>query len=147
MTNAETTYRHANSPSSLIAAQDSKDTPCPGHRCFEDFTSHQLGLSWPTPPKGATLNQATNTSNAGHPETSGAYHFDSSSSTHVQSPRINASQPMRSTPYRTNHREEEGPIWPFASSRAVHNTGVDSVRKDNKFTNSTLCGIHRIKRQ
>ena len=26
-----------------------QDTPCPGHRCFEDFTSHQLGLSRPTP--------------------------------------------------------------------------------------------------
>ena len=34
-----------------------QDTLCPGHRCFEDFTSRQLGLSQPTPPMSATLTE------------------------------------------------------------------------------------------
>ena len=101
-----------------------QDTPFPGHRCFEDFTSHQLGLSRPTPPMSATLERATNTNDAEHPQTSGAYHFNSRSSTHLQSPRINASQPTQSKPYSTNHREEDDPTWPFALSRAIYNSGV-----------------------
>ena len=101
-----------------------QDTHCPGHRCFEDFTSRQEGLSRPTPPMSPTLNRETNMNDAGSPQTSAAYHFDSRSSTHLQGPRINASQPTRSKPYSTNHREEEDPTWPFASSRAVYNRGV-----------------------
>ena len=41
---------------------------------------------------------------------SGAYHFDSRSSTHMQSPRINARQPTQSKPYNTNHLREEGEL-------------------------------------
>ena len=70
---------------------------------FRRFTSRQLGSSHPTPPMSATLNRATNTNDAGSPRTSGAYHFDSRTSTHLQSPRNNASQPTRSKPYSTNH--------------------------------------------
>ena len=91
---------------------------------FRRFTSRQLGLSQPTPPMSATLNRATNTNDAGSPQMSGAYHFDSRSSTHLQSPGNNASQPTRSKPYSTNHREQEDPTWPFALSRAVYNSGV-----------------------
>ena len=29
----------------------------------------------------------------------------------------------------TNSREEEGLVWPFTPSQAVHNRGVDNVRK------------------
>ena len=99
-----------------------QDTICPGHRCFEDLTSRQLGLSRPTPPMSATLNRAAHMNDAGSPQTSCAYHFDSRSPTHLQSPRINASQPTRSKLYSTNHREEEDPTWPFASSQAVQNS-------------------------
>ena len=45
-----------------------QDTLCPGHRCGEDFTSRQLGLSQPTLPMSATLNRATNTNHAGSPQ-------------------------------------------------------------------------------
>ena len=68
--------------------------------------------------------RATNTNDAGSPQMSGAYHFDSRSSTHLQSPRINASQRTRSKPDSKSHREEEDPSWPFALSRAVYNSGV-----------------------
>ena len=95
---------------------------------FRRFTSRQLGLSQPTPPMSATLNRATSTKHAGSPQMSGAYHFDSRSSTHLQSPRINSRQPTRSKPYNTNHCEEEGPTWPFASTPAVHNSGVVRAR-------------------
>ena len=79
MTNAETRHRHANSPSSRRQRhQTTRDTPCPGHRCFDEFTSRQLGLSRPTPLASATLVVVTQTSNAGHPKPPGAYHFDSS---------------------------------------------------------------------
>ena len=121
-----------------------QDTPFPGHRCFEDFTSRQLGLNRPTPPMSATLNRATNTNDAGSPQTSGAYHFDSRSSTHLQSPRINASQPTRSKPYCTNLREEEDPTWPFASSQAVYNSGVKCSRTNLR--KKTPCGIQNYKR-
>ena len=94
----------------------------------------------------ATLIGVTQTSNAGHPKPPGAHHFDSSSSTHLQCQRINASQPTRSKPYCTNRREEEGLLWLFITSRAIHKRGVDSVREDNKFTSSTPCSIHTIKR-
>ena len=115
MTNAETRQRRMLTQLPLgDSGTRLQDTLCPGHRCFEDFTSHQLGLSRPTPPMSTTLNRATNTGDAGHPQTSGAYHFGSSSSTHLQSPRFNASQPTPSKPYSTNHREEEDPTWPFA---------------------------------
>ena len=69
---------------------------------FRRFTSRQLGLSQPTPPISATLNRATNTNDAGSPQTLGAYHFDSRSSTHLQSLRINASWPTRSKPYSSS---------------------------------------------
>ena len=99
----------------------------------KNITSHQLGLSRPTPLKNATLKQATHTNDADHPQTSGAYHFDSSQPTQLQCPRINPSQPTRSKLYCTNRSEEEGLTWPFASSLVVHNKGVDTVRKNNKF--------------
>ena len=107
--------------------------PCPGHGCLEKFTSHQLGLSRPTPLKNATLKRATHTNDADHPQMSGAYHFDSSQPTHLQCRRINASQAPRSKPYCTNRSEEEGLTWPFASSPAVYNKGVDTVRNNNNF--------------
>ena len=105
-----------------------QDTLCPGHRCGEDFTSRQLGLSQPTLPMSATLNRATSTNDAGSPQMSSAYHFDFISSTHLQSPRINARQPTWSKLYNTNHFNEEGPTWPFASTQAVHNSGVVRAR-------------------
>ena len=95
----------------------------------KNIISRQLSLSRPTPLVSATLVGVTQTSNAGHPKPPGAYHFDSSSSTHLQCQRINASQPTQSKPYCTNRREEEGLTWPFTPSRAVHNRGVDNVRK------------------
>ena len=101
-------------------------------------------MSQPTPPMSATLNRATNTNDAGSPQTSGAYHSDSRSSTHLQSPRINASQPTRSKPYSTNHREQEDPTWPFALSRAVFNSGV--MRAKNNLRKKTPCGIQITKR-
>ena len=79
------------------------DTPCSGHRYFDEFTSRQLGLSRPTPLVSATLNWATSTNDAGSPQMSGAYQFDSRSSTHLQSPRNNARQPTRSKPYSAPH--------------------------------------------
>ena len=112
---------------------------------FRRFTSRQLGLSRPTPPVSATLNRATNTNDAGSPRTSGAYHFDSRSSTHLQSPRVNARQPTRSKPYSTNHREEEDPTWPFALSRAVYNSGVMCARTNSQ--KKTPCGIQNYKRR
>ena len=121
-----------------------QDTPCPGHRCFEDFTSRQLGFSRPTPPMSATPNRATNTNKAGPPKTSGAYQFESTSSKHLQSPRINAGQPTRSKPYSTNHREEEDPTWPFASSQAVYNSGVKFERTNLR--KKTPCGIQNYKK-
>ena len=121
-----------------------QDTVCPGQRCFEDFTSHQLGLSRPMPPMSATLKRATNTTDAGHPQMSGAYHFDFSSSAHLQCLRINTSQPTQSKPYSTNHREEEDPTWPFASSRAVFNSGVMCARTNLR--KKTPCGIQNYKR-
>ena len=111
---------------------------------FRRFTSHQLGLSWRTLPMSATLNRATNTNDAGSPRTSGAYHFDSRSSTHLQSARNNASQPTRSKPYSTNHREQEDPTWPFALSRAVYNSGVMCAR--TSLRKKTPCGIKNYKR-
>ena len=72
------------------------------------------------------------------PQMSGAYHFDSSQPTHLQCPRINASQPPRSKPYCTNRREEEGLTWPFASSPAVYNKGVATVRRATKFTENSM---------
>ena len=111
---------------------------------FRRFTSRQLGLSRPTPPMSATLNRATNTNDAGSSQTSDAYHFDSRSSTHLQSPRINASQPTRSKPYSTNHREEEDPTWPFALSRAVYNSGVMCAR--TYLQKKTPRGIQNYKR-
>ena len=130
MTHAETRHRHADSPSSRRQRhQTTRDTPCPGHQCFDEFTSHQLGLSRPTPLVRASIIGVTQTSNAGHPKPPGAYHFDSSSSTHLQCHRINASKPTRSKPYCTNRSEEEGLTWPFAPSPAVCNKGVDTVRE------------------
>ena len=127
MNNAETRHRHADVPSSRRQRhQTTRDTPCPRHLCFDKFTSRQLGLSRPTPLVSATLVGVTQTSNAGHSKPSGAYHFDSSSSTHLQCQKINASQPTRSKPYCTNRCEEEGLTWPFASSRAAYNKGVDT---------------------
>ena len=108
-----------------------KKTPC---------GIQNLGLSRPTLPMSTTLNRATNTNDAGSPRTSGAYHFDSRPSTHLQSPRVNARQPTRSKPYNTNHCEEEGPTWPFASTQAVHNSGVVRARtiyaKKNRLHNA-----------
>ena len=132
MTNAETRHRHADSPSSQRQRHyTTQDTPCPGHRCFDEFTSRQLGLSRTMPLVSATLIGATRMNNARHPKPPGAYHFDSSSSTHLQCQRINASQPTRSKPYCTNCREEEGLLWPFTPSRAVHNRGADNAQKSN----------------
>ena len=121
-----------------------QDTLCPGHRCFEDFTSRQPGLSQPTPPMSATLNRARIPTTLGSPQMSGAYHFDSRSSTHLQSPRINASQPTWSKPYSTNHREQEDPTWPFALSRAVYNGGVMCAK--TILRKKTPCGIQITKR-
>ena len=120
-----------------------QDTPCPGHRCFEDFTSPQLGLSRPTPSMRATLNRATNTNDAGSPQTSGACHFDSSQPTHLQCPRINDSQPPRSKPYCTNRREEEGLTWPFTSSQAVYNSAVMCAR--THLRKKSPCGTQNYK--
>ena len=75
---------------------------------------------------------------------SGAYHFDSRSSTHLQSPRNKASQRTRSKPYRTNHREQEDPTWPFALSRAVFNSGV--LRAKTILRKMTPCGIQITER-
>ena len=136
MTNAETRHRHANSPSSRRQRHETPRYSCPEHRCFEDFTSRQLGLSQPTPPMSATLNRATNTNDAGSPKMSGAYHFDSRSSTHLQSPSINARQPTRSKPYNTNHCEEEGPTWPFASTPLRPFTTVEQCVQE-QFTQKT----------
>ena len=35
----------------LLAASNKRRHSCPGHRCFEKFVSHQLGLRRPTLPK------------------------------------------------------------------------------------------------
>ena len=130
-------------------------TSCPGYQCFDEFTSHQLGLSQLTSLVSATLIRVIQTRDAGYPKPSGAYHFDSSSSTHLQSPRNNASQPTRSKPYSTNHCEEEGPTWPFASTQTVHNSGVvrartiyaktDSIMRYTKLQKmfATTCGVHK----
>ena len=73
-----------------------QDTLCPGHRCFDDITSHQLGLSRPTPVMNATPKRATNTNDTDYPRRQ----------VHITS--IPVCQPPRSKPYCTNRREEEG---------------------------------------
>ena len=73
---------------------------------FQRIISHQLGLSRPTPLMNASLRRAMHMSDDGRPQTSGAYHFDSSQPTHLRCPRINASQPPKSKPYFTNRSEE-----------------------------------------
>ena len=131
-------------------AQDSRDTPCPGHRCFEEYHFSSAGRE----SANAAPECHSYTSNAHErrrlPQTPCAYHFDSSQPTHLQCPRINVSHPTRSKPYCTNRREEEGVTWPFASSPAVYNKGVDTVRKNNKFYRKlhavyiTIDGIHYV---
>ena len=47
-----THIRHRNERLSvLLAASNKRRHSCPGHRCFEKFISHQLGLRRPTLPK------------------------------------------------------------------------------------------------
>ena len=111
---------------------------------FRRFTSRQLGLSRPTPSMSATLNRATNMNDAGSLQRSGAYHFESRSSTHLQSPRINASQPTQSKPYSTNHRDEEDLTRPFALSQAVYNSGV--MCSKTILRKKTPSGIQNYKR-
>ena len=69
---------------SEIAAQDSRDTPCPGHRCFEEYHFSSAGLE----SANAAHERHSYTSDAHEwrrlPQTSGAYHFDSSQPTHLQ---------------------------------------------------------------
>ena len=123
------------------AALDDSRHSLPRTSCCDEFTSRQLGLSRPTPLVSSTLIGVTQTSNAGHPKPPGAYHFDSSSSTHLQCPRINASQPTRPKPYCRNHREKESLTWPFALSPTVYNKGVDAVREK---TTNLLRILHAV---
>ena len=131
-------------------------TPCPGHRCFDEYTSRQQGSSRPTPLASAILKRLTRTCDDGQHQKSGAYHFDSRSSTHLRSPRTNARQLTRSKPYNTNHCDEEGPTWPLASTQAVHNSGVvfartiyaknglhNAVYKLQKMF-ATTCDVHKL---
>ena len=111
---------------------------------FRRFTSRQMGLSRPTPPMRATLNRATNMNDAGSLQTSGAYHFESRSSTPLQSPRINASQPTQSMPYSTTHRDEEDLTRPFALSQAFYNSGVMCGK--TILRKKTPCGIQNYKK-
>ena len=69
---------------------------------------------------------------------SGAYHFDSNSSTHLQSPRNNASQPTRSKPYSTNHREQEDLC--LVSALVIQPVLLCSVLR--RFVHATGCGKH-----
>ena len=50
-------------------------TLCPGHQCFNDFTSCQLGLSQPAPFVIATLIWVTQARDAVQHQKSGAYHL------------------------------------------------------------------------
>ena len=55
----------------------------------------------------------------------------------------------QSKPYCTNRREEEGLTWPFASSPAVYNEGVDTVRENIFYRNFhavyiTIDGCHYV---
>ena len=105
----------------------------PGHQCFEEHNFSSAGLE----SANAAHERHSYTSDAHEQRrllhASGAYHFDSSSSIHLQCPRIDASHSPRSKPYLTNCRKEEGLIWPCASSPAVYNKGVDIVRNNNYF--------------
>ena len=108
-------------------------TPCPGHRCFDECHFSSAGFE-----SSKAIHARHSYTNLAHerrrlPQTSGAYHFDSSQPTHLQCPRITASQPPRFKPYCTNRSEEVGLTWSFASSPAVYNKGVDTVRKNSKF--------------
>ena len=77
-------HKHANSlPLRDSGTMTTSITPCPGHRCFDEYTSRQLGPSRPTPLAGAILKRLTRTCDDGQHQKSGAYHFDSSSSTHL----------------------------------------------------------------
>ena len=155
MTNAETRHRHDNSSSSRRERHKTPRYSLPRTSMFRRFHFSSAGLESANAAHERCSYRATNTNDAGSPQISGAYHFDSRSSTHLQSPRINASQPARSKPYNTNHREEEGPTWPFASTQAVHNSGVVRARTiyaKNRFHMrytklqkmfATTCDVHK----
>ena len=57
-----------------------------GQRCFNEFMSRQLAMSWPTPLMSTTLIhviRATHMSDARQHQKSDAYHFDPSLPTHL----------------------------------------------------------------
>ena len=93
---------------SEIAAQDSRDTPCPGHRCFEEYHFSSAGLESANAAHEHHYYTSDEHERRRLPQTSGAYHFDSSQPTHLQCPRINASPPPQSKPYRTTSRWRGG---------------------------------------
>ena len=157
MTNAETRHRHANSPSSPRQRHETPRYSLPRTSMFRRLHFSSAGLESANAAHERYSYRAMNTNDAGSPQMSGAYHIDSRSSTHLQSPRINARQPTRSKPYNTNHCEEEGPTWPFASTQAVHNSGVvrartiyakkktDSIMRYTKLQKifATTCDVHK----
>ena len=121
-----------------------QDYSLPRTSMFRRFHFSSAGLESANAAHERYSYRAANTNDAGSPQMSGAYHFDSRSSTHVQSPRNNASQPTRSKPYSTNHREQEDPTWPFALSRAVYNSGVMCAK--TILRKKTPCGIQNYKK-
>ena len=95
------------------------DTGMLTHLLLGDSGTRLQRHSPPRTPIFRRFHRATNTSDEHEwrwtSQTSGAYHFNSSSSTHLHSPRINASQPTRSKPCCTNRSEEEGLTWSCAA--------------------------------
>ena len=83
-------------------------TPCPGHRCFDEYTPRQLGLSRPTPLASAILKRLARTCDDGQHQKSGAYHFDSSSSTPESPEPTLASQHSQTILKTTQARRDSG---------------------------------------
>ena len=74
-----------------------QDTLCPGHRCFDDFTSRQLGLSRPAPFVIATHIQVTQARDTGQPQKSGAYHLQFTNTPECPETTQASQRPQRET--------------------------------------------------
>ena len=93
--------------------------------------SRQLDLSRQTPLKNATLKRATHTNDANHPRRQVPI---TSIPVSQHTYNIQESTPaIEHGPSHTVQTVVKRRAWPFASSPAVYNKGVDTVRKNNKF--------------
>ena len=91
-TQERTTYRP------FSPASKKRRRSCPGHRCFEKFISHQLGLSRPTLPNLRHLltKQAAPAEPICHHQVLPRFQLAAHTCTHSQTPTIQLLQPQRS---------------------------------------------------